>query len=113
MDGSLSTTGQALPIQGPARPSPLQEGNKGTKTDLPLTYINGGALGLFLGLDKQISSTARSQCSAVLFPNFPLTSLLLTVRHLLFHHLTTTLLHSSVQTTYTNTYTYTHQHTYT
>ncbi|UKZ94886.1 uncharacterized protein TrAFT101_009741 [Trichoderma asperellum] len=105
MDGSLSTMGQALLILGPARPSPLEEGNKGTETDLPLTYINGGALGLFLGLDKQRFSTARSKRSAVLFFNFPLTSMLLTAHHPLLHHLRNTLLHLSLQTTYTSTHT--------
>lgn len=110
MDGSLSTTDQTLPILGPARPSPLEEGNKGTRTDPPLTYINGGALGPFLGLDKQIFSTARSKPSAVLFSNLLLTSLLLSVPHLLLHHLTKSPLHSQYRLD-SQTHTQAHIHT--
>lgn len=114
MDGSLSTKDQTLPILGPARPSPLEEGNKGTKADPLLTYINGGALGLFLGLDKQIFSTARSKHSTVLPFNFPPTPLLLFIHHLLLHRLKKSLLQSQYSLYYfTHTHTRTHTYTFT
>lgn len=47
-----------------------ERGNKGTKTDPPLTYINGGALGLFFGLDKHMFQQHAPSPAPCLFPTF-------------------------------------------